>query len=107
MSRADDPDTLVGQTGDVGLDVAAKPPRREGADDDAHAYEDDEHERSEEPTGSAGVYAFGEVIGRGGMGEVILAHDKRIGRDVAVKRLRSAEPSEDDVARFLREARIQ
>jgi len=53
------------------------------------------------------VYAFGEVIGRGGMGEVLLAHDRRIGRDVAIKRLHGTEPSEEDIARFLREARIQ
>jgi len=53
------------------------------------------------------TYAFGEVIGRGGMGEVLVAHDRKIGRDVAVKRLRAAAPSEDDVGRFLREARIQ
>jgi eukaryotic-like serine/threonine-protein kinase len=53
------------------------------------------------------TYAMGAVIGRGGMGEVLLAHDRRIGRDVAIKRLRDGAPSEDDVARFLREARIQ
>ena len=50
---------------------------------------------------------MGEVIGRGGMGEVLLAHDGEIGRDVAYKRLRAATPSEEDVSRFLREARIQ
>jgi serine/threonine-protein kinase len=52
-------------------------------------------------------YQIGELIGRGGMGEVVAAHDQRIGREVAVKRLRSLEPSEDLVSRFLREARIQ
>src|ERR1043165_751957 len=61
----------------------------------------------EDPPKTSGPYAFGEVIGRGGMGEVLLAHDRRIGRDVAVKRLRASAPSEDDLARFLREARIQ
>ena len=61
----------------------------------------------DDPTTISGVYALGEVIGRGGMGEVLLAHDRRIGRDVALKRLRTGSPSEDDVARFLREARIQ
>ena len=60
-----------------------------------------------EDTGVHGVYAYGEVIGRGGMGEVVLAHDRRIGRDVAIKRLKAATFTEDDHARFLREARIQ
>jgi serine/threonine-protein kinase len=52
-------------------------------------------------------YELGAVIGRGGMGEVLLARDARIGRDVAIKRLLVADPSSDAVARFLREARIQ
>ncbi len=52
-------------------------------------------------------YLFGEVIGRGGIGEVVMAHDLRIGRDVAIKRLRSGNPTEDEANRFLREARIQ
>jgi eukaryotic-like serine/threonine-protein kinase len=52
-------------------------------------------------------YVVGEVIGTGGMGEVILAHDRRIGRDVAVKRLREADPSEETLERFMREAKIQ
>jgi predicted Ser/Thr protein kinase len=60
-----------------------------------------------EDTNVSSHYAMGEVIGRGGMGEVALALDRKIGRDVAIKRLRADAPSEDDVARFLREARIQ
>jgi len=52
-------------------------------------------------------YVLGDVIGRGGMGEVVRAEDKRIGRSVAVKRMRSSKPSADAIARFLREARIQ
>src|SRR5262245_10256625 len=56
-------------------------------------------------TAISSVYAFGEVIGRGGMGEVLLAHDRRIGRDVAIKRLSTTTPTEEDIARFLREAR--
>jgi serine/threonine-protein kinase len=51
-------------------------------------------------------YALGEVIGRGGMGEVVLARDLRIGRDVAIKRMRGVG-DEDAVLRFLREAKIQ
>jgi serine/threonine-protein kinase len=52
-------------------------------------------------------YEVGEMIGHGGMGEVMAAQDQRIGREVAVKRIRSREPSPDAVMRFLREARIQ
>ena len=52
-------------------------------------------------------YRLGEQIGRGGMGEVLLAHDELIGRDVAVKRIRQEHPSAETLARFLREARLQ
>jgi serine/threonine-protein kinase len=52
-------------------------------------------------------YQIGELIGRGGMGEVLAAHDQRIGREVAIKRMRSDHPDGEQLARFLREARIQ
>jgi len=52
-------------------------------------------------------YRFADVIGRGGMGEVVLAEDLQLGREVAVKRMRSGSPSAEATARFLREARIQ
>ncbi len=53
------------------------------------------------------TYKLGELLGRGGMGEVVRASDVRIGRDIAIKRMRSANPSPDAIARFLREAKIQ
>ena len=52
-------------------------------------------------------YVLGETIGRGGMGAVIAAQDLRIGREVAVKRMATMTPDGEQVARFLREARIQ
>jgi serine/threonine-protein kinase len=52
-------------------------------------------------------YQVREVIGRGGMGEVLSVRDDQIGRFVAIKRLRLQNPPEAVVARFLREARIQ
>jgi eukaryotic-like serine/threonine-protein kinase len=61
----------------------------------------------EDVTQTLDGYMFGEVIGRGGIGEVHAAHDLRVGRDVAIKRLRTANPSADEVSHFLREARIQ
>jgi serine/threonine-protein kinase len=52
-------------------------------------------------------YRIGELIGRGGMGEVVAATDVRIGREVAIKRIGDRAPSDDAVTRFLREARTQ
>jgi serine/threonine-protein kinase len=52
-------------------------------------------------------YTLGAVLGKGGMGEVCAAIDEDIGRDVAVKRLRSPDAGPEAIARFLREARIQ
>jgi len=55
----------------------------------------------------AGRYRLGRLIGKGGMGEVVSARDEQVGRDVAVKRMRAANPSERAIRRFLREASIQ
>lgn len=52
-------------------------------------------------------YQFRDLLARGGMGEVIVTYDQRIGREVAFKRIRGNKASSEDIARFLREARIQ
>jgi len=52
-------------------------------------------------------YRTSEVIGRGGMGEVVLAEDLRIGRPVAIKRMLGQQATPEGTTRFLREARIQ
>jgi hypothetical protein len=52
-------------------------------------------------------YELGGVIGRGGMGEVRLARDTRIGREVAVKLMRGTEHDSVNITRFFREARVQ
>ncbi|MEU2076508.1 Stk1 family PASTA domain-containing Ser/Thr kinase [Streptomyces sp. NPDC013489] len=59
----------------------------------------------EEPRRLGGRYELGSVLGRGGMAEVYLAQDTRLGRTVAVKTLRAdlaRDPSFQ--ARFRREA---
>ncbi|MBI1946231.1 MAG: serine/threonine protein kinase [Deltaproteobacteria bacterium] len=52
-------------------------------------------------------YQMKSLLGRGGMGEVRLCHDRRIGRDVAIKLVLSGATDASVRARFLREARVQ
>jgi serine/threonine protein kinase len=75
---------------------------------------DQEHGRSaDEPTrpllsqGEAvDHYEVGRFLGRGGMGEVYLARDTKLGRKVALKLVHAAALGrEDAVERFLHEAR--
>jgi hypothetical protein len=52
-----------------------------------------------------GPYEVRRAIGAGGMGEVYLAHDSRLGRDVAIKVLPATSGGVEALARFEREAR--
>ncbi len=51
-------------------------------------------------------YELQDTLGKGGMGEVIAAHDLKFDRDIAIKRMHG-EQSTRTITRFLREARIQ
>jgi serine/threonine-protein kinase len=53
----------------------------------------------------AGRYRIEEAIGEGGMGAVFRATHLELGRAVAVKVMRSDDPSEQSLERFLREAK--
>jgi len=53
-----------------------------------------------------GNYRIGELLGRGGMGEVFEAEDVESGRRVALKVLRLKLDSPDARKRFLREGRM-
>ena len=64
------------------------------------------------PTGTAdgpllaGRYRVIGRLGSGGMAAVYLAHDERLDRDVAVKRLHTTERDDVDARRFQREAKL-
>ncbi len=59
-----------------------------------------------EPGSKLGPYEIVSLLGRGGMGEVYLAHDRRLDRDIAVKVLSPALLARADaIPRFEREAR--
>ena len=60
-----------------------------------------------EQTRGAARYEHGPLLGAGGMGEVRLHVDRRVGRRIAKKTLHASIDSEAARARFVREVRIQ
>src|SRR6201999_3386584 len=56
------------------------------------------------PKVSADLYTPDREIARGGMGRIVAAEDRRLGRPVALKEL--IDPAGDTVGRFQREALI-
>jgi TolB-like protein len=62
------------------------------------------HESADPPRIDA-RYRIEKEIGRGGMGRVFVAHDRKLGRDVAIKVLASGLHGEEALRRFEQEAR--
>ena len=54
----------------------------------------------------SGRYELGSLLGTGGMGEVFEAHDRKLGRRVAVKLLRPGVADPTARARFVREVQV-
>ena len=73
----------------------------------AHASPPRRRRHASAPIEGGERYELGELIGRGGMGEVFVAYDAQLGREVAIKRLHPDHITPSSLARFLREARIQ
>jgi len=51
-------------------------------------------------------YVLGDLVGRGGMAQVYRAHDRVLGRTVAVKMMRAIATGDEERARFTDEARM-
>ncbi len=95
-----DPPTLVREPKPALRDGAADPSSKPAPVDVAPAPLDER--------GFGERYHSRSVLGEGGMGEVRLCRDRRIGRDVAMKIIRPGSGSRSDLRlRFEREARVQ
>jgi PAS domain S-box-containing protein len=82
-------------------------PASESAPDHTTAYDDGGPAETAVPKSSGPRYSLSNLHAAGGIGEIWLARDRDLDRDVALKKLRTQRaPSEMAKARFLREARI-
>lgn len=67
----------------------------------------DESAAAELPVASLGRFRVQKVLGKGGLGEIWLATDEQLDREVALKRMRrDRSPSSQQIARFQREAHL-
>jgi serine/threonine-protein kinase len=79
-------------------------------EDDLHEVQADLPDLAKEMSamdGAEGRYADGPMLGAGGMGEVRLRKDRRIGRSIAAKIMHAHVETAETRQRFLREARVQ
>jgi serine/threonine-protein kinase len=102
----DDESTMEQYAGDVAAAWLAES-RPGGADAAGAAGAESEHggRALEEGAIFGGRYDIEALLGRGGMGEVYLARDARLGRRVAIKLLAGEAPGGAGYRRFEREAR--
>jgi serine/threonine protein kinase len=94
---------------DSGLDAtvaapASKPPSALDSGNDPTMAAPVSGELPPLPEVAASLYQIDKEIARGGMGKIVAAEDRRLGRPVALKSL--LDPASDQVTRFQREALI-
>ena len=76
------------------------------ADDNIEGFDRPDQTQLVDVPKELGIYRLARLLGRGGMGEVWLAHDTKLERDVAVKLMRrELLANAEAVKRFYREAR--